>query len=97
MIASVGPEAARELIDAAAFYAQAGEHELGLMFVAEFERAAALLCAHPRIGAIWRGTTRRFPLRRFPYNIIYQIKPEEIRIIAVAHQRRKPGYWWGRQ
>lgn len=93
MIATVDPEAALELVDAAAFYAQEGEHELGLTFIAEFEHAVALLCTHPRIGAIWRGTTRRLPLRRFPYNIIYQIKPEEIRIIAVAHQSRKPGYW----
>lgn len=50
----------------------------------------------PELGAPWRGTNRRMPLRRFPYSIVYLLLPEEIRVIAIAHQRRKPGYWRGR-
>lgn len=44
----------------------------------------------------WRpvGTqTRSFPLRRFPYAVIYQRREAEIVIAAVAHFRRRPGYW----
>jgi hypothetical protein len=37
------------------------------------------------------------PLRRFPYSIVYLLLPEEIRVLAIAHQRRKPGYWSGRR
>ena len=96
MISSVSPEAEHELIDGALFYAREANAELGLAFIAEFERALGVLCAHPRLGAVWRGTTRRFPVRRFPYSIIYQVKPEEVRVIALAHQRRSPGYWRGR-
>jgi hypothetical protein len=29
----------------------------------------------------------------FPYRLIYRVEGEEIRIYAVAHVRRKPGYW----
>ena len=64
--------------------------------IAEFERALELLCAYPRPGALWRSR-RRFPLRRFPYSIIYYVMGEELRVIALAHHRRKPGYWTGRK
>ena len=36
---------------------------------------------------------RRRLVRRFPFGILYRIEPEEIVIVAVAHLRRKPGYW----
>ena len=39
---------------------------------------------------------RRFVLGRFPYSIIYRASPEEILIVAYAHQRRRPGFWRGR-
>jgi plasmid stabilization system protein ParE len=97
VISSVSPEAEQELTAGALFYAGEANAELGLAFIAEFERALDLLCAYPRLGAVWRGTTRRLPIRRFPYSIIYQVKPEEVRVIALAHQRRKPDYWRGRR
>ena len=37
--------------------------------------------------------TRRLVLRRFPYNVFYRVGTEEIVIVAVAHQKRHPGYW----
>ena len=43
-------------------------------------------------GAVFRGSRRRYLFRRFPYSIIYQITNDELRIIAVAHHRRRPGY-----
>jgi toxin ParE1/3/4 len=94
---SVSLEAERELIDGALFYAREANAELGLAFIAESERSLGVLCSYPRLGPVWRGTTRRFPLRRFPYTIIDQTKPEEVRVIALAHQRRRPGYWRGRK
>lgn len=97
MKSSVSLEAERELIDGALFYAREANAELGLAFIAEFERSVGVLCNYPRLGPVWRGTTRRFPLRRFPYTIIYQIKLEEVRVIALAHQSRRPGFWRGRK
>lgn len=93
MTPSVSPEAQRELIEGATYYAQHGGVELGSSFIAEFERSLEVLCTHPWLGSEWRGKKRRFPLRRFPYSIIYQLRPDEIRVIALAHQSRKPGYW----
>jgi len=78
------PAALAELGDAAAFYAASANAELGLAFV---------ILANPKIGAVFRSSRRRYLLRRFPYSVIYQLSENDIRIIAVAHQRRRPNYW----
>jgi len=82
-----------ELQDAAAFYTEKATAELGLALVAEFERGANFLLANPLIGSPFRGTSRRYVLRRFPYSIIYRATADQIQIVAVAHHRRRPGYW----
>jgi hypothetical protein len=33
----------------------------------------------------------------YAFSIIYAERDEEIMIVAVAHQRKRPGYWRGRQ
>ena len=97
MIPSVGPEADRELTESALYYAREANLRLGLAFIDTFERALELLCSNPQLGALWRNERRRFPLARFPYSIIYYVKGEELRVIAIAHHARMPGYWAGRK
>lgn len=92
MIASVSPEADQELTEGALYYAREGDAEVALAFVAEYERVLELLCMRPELGAPWRNGRRRFPVRKFPYSIIYYIRGQEIRVVALAHHRRKPGY-----
>lgn len=96
MRVSIAAEAESELVEGARFYAQQSSAELGFAFIAEFERSIELLRSQPKLGAPWRANTRRMPLRRFPYSVIYVAFPEEVRVLAIAHQRRKPGYWSGR-
>ncbi|MBI3775205.1 MAG: hypothetical protein HY273_06575 [Gammaproteobacteria bacterium] len=45
---------------------------------------------------MWRNGKRRYVMQRFPYSLIYTVSSEEIRILAVAHHSRRPGYWQGR-
>lgn len=35
-------------------------------------------------------------LRRFPYTIHYEVTESHVTVLAVAHQRRRPGYWQDR-
>jgi len=93
MISSVSEEADRELTDATIYYPREASPALALTFLAEFERALDLPCAHPYLAAAWRNDRRRFPLRRFPFSIIYYVHDNELRVIALAHHRRKPTYW----
>ena len=66
-------------------------------FVAEFERTVNVILENPTLGMIFRGNRRRYLFRRFPYGVIYQVTSNELRVIAVAHHRRRPGYWAGRK
>jgi plasmid stabilization system protein ParE len=40
---------------------------------------------------------RRLVLSRFSYSIFYEVRPGEIVVLAVVHQRRRPGIWQTRQ
>jgi plasmid stabilization system protein ParE len=89
--------AEQELVEAARHYAQRGGLALGEAFIGEFERCSALLAERPGLGAPFRGTIRRLPMRRFPYSLFYDVRSATLRILAIAHQRRRPGYWVGRR
>jgi plasmid stabilization system protein ParE len=62
----------------------------------EVERVFALLQAHPEIGRLAGADVRIFPTRRFPYSLVYQLRSDELQVLAVAHHKRRPQYWTGR-
>ena len=93
---SLNAQAELELVEGAAYYAREANSEIANAFISEFARSAKLLGEFPQMGSIWRGRIRRLPLRRFPYSIVYYPRESEVRILAVAHQRRRPGFWRGR-
>jgi toxin ParE1/3/4 len=43
-----------------------------------------------------RGAIRRRLLRPFPYAILYTVRNDMVRILAVMNLKRRPGYWIGR-
>lgn len=64
-------------------------------FIEELHRALSLIQENQQIGQRVGVVYRRIPLRRFPYLLHYRIDEDAslIRIIAVSHQKRRPGYW----
>ena len=90
------PDAEVDLREAAKFYRKRAGNELALTFIAEFEYSVSLLLEYPTLGAIWRNGRRRFVMRRFPYSLIHNATDQQIRILAVAHHSRRPGYWQDR-
>lgn len=93
-------EAAEEAIEAAAWYEQ---QRAGLG--REFDRAvnAAIDLLEDEIvpltkmpGSAGERGAKRIMLRRFPYDIVVREYSEEILVVAVAHQSRRPGYWRNR-
>lgn len=83
--------ARRELLNAIEYYEQ--QNALGAQLLAEFDQIIALLRETPALGPRTDHGARRVLLRRFPYSVIYVVDEKELLIVAVAHQRRKPGYW----
>ena len=84
-----------ELNDAAIFFENEREG-LGLRFLMAMEAAVTHIQEHPQASPVIINNIRRKLLRRFPYSIFYSIKPDRIRVLAVANQRRRPFYWHGR-
>lgn len=81
-----------ELFDAVAYYN--GESEgLGYEFAAEARRTIARIIEHPNAWAPISKHTRRCRLNRFPYGILYQLRPDTILIVAVMHLSREPESW----
>ena len=39
---------------------------------------------------------RKYVFPRFPFILFFRMLKEEIQIIAVAHAKRRPGYWKSR-
>lgn len=86
----------RELNEAAQYY-QLESPGLGSSFLKEIDRCLQSIEEHPEVGVILRGSVRRRLLRRFPYALLYKIKPSSIRILAVMNLKRRPTYWVGRE
>ncbi len=89
------PEAELELIEAAVHY-ELQVPGLGERFEAEVRRATDVLLEYPEIGRPANSNLREFVLRRFPFTLVYSATSDVVRIEAVAHQSRLPGYWKSR-
>lgn len=90
------PLAEEEMIEASDFY-EARSEGLGFEYLDDVQRIIDLARDYPKIGQSITGGFRRAVLQRFPFSIIYSEEPSEIVIIAVAHAKRRPGYWRGRK
>ena len=80
------------MLEAAKYY-ESQATDLGIDFLSEVERAVNSIAELSMTWPVIEGELRRRLVRRFPFGILYRIEPEEIVIVAVAHLRRKPGYW----
>lgn len=94
MAAELHAAAQAELWEAIDYYEEqvAG---LGLDLLAEVEHATNLLGEHPEAGSVFRRgreEVRQWPLERFPYVLFYVVR-SSLLIVAVAHTRRRPGFW----
>ena len=95
MLVSFHDLATLELNEAAQYY----ENEsagLGQSFITEVERGTHEIVQYPEAGLVMRGSIRRRLIRRFPYALLYRVKPTEVRILAVMNLKRRPAYWVGR-
>lgn len=80
--------------------AQAWYEERSLLaaagFLHDFSLAVRRISEAPNRYPVSLHSTRRILLDRFPFNIHYRVNEDDIVVVAVAHQKRRPGYWAGR-
>jgi toxin ParE1/3/4 len=68
-------------------------YEVSLDFLNELYAAVKDIARAPRRWPKYLYGTRRFVMQRFPFSIVYLDDPELVTIVAVAHSKRRPGYW----
>jgi toxin ParE1/3/4 len=95
IIVEFHPDAVAEAQAARAWYDDRSP-ALGNAFVTELDRAIDRVVESPERWPKSEAGTRRYLMRRFPFLVIYRHTNQAIQIVAVAHGRRKPGYWRSR-
>src|SRR5438552_1445908 len=67
-------------------------------FRVEIKRVIQRILADPGAGPVFRGPYKWIRLRRFSYLVYYKaVSTRLVRIQAVAHGRRRLGYWLRRK
>ena len=66
-------------------------------FLEEVYKTLALLERFPNVGGPLPGcadsAVRQLPVDTFPYRIVFKRFPDRTSVLAIAHERRRPGYW----
>ncbi len=84
---------ANEDTDAAAEYYLLQGDTVYARFTAEVERVLAVISEQPLLGSRVGKRVRRYLLKGFPYSVIYVVAEDHILVFAIAHFKRRPGYW----
>ena len=95
MHASFNELAERELNDAAQYY-ERERKGLGSAFIDKIDRATAMILEYPEASPAVLGDVGGRLCERFPYALLYCVRGNEVRILAVMNLSRRPGYWVGR-
>ena len=85
-------DAEDELLEAIRYYAE-HSRALGADFVEEVERAVVFVTQYPEASPVVRSGIHKKIVRKFPYSLLYSVDTGTVVILAVAHQKRRPGYW----
>ncbi len=94
---SFSEEALADLTQAADWYMDQGAWTAAVALQVEVGQALARVLDQPGLGTPGPEGTRVLPVHRFPVSLVYRVEGEDLRVIAVAAQRRRPGYWGGRR
>jgi toxin ParE1/3/4 len=86
------PDADAEVTEAVQYY-EVRSPGLGGELLREVERALGQIARNPEACQRIGQRVRRKTLWRFPYNVVYAVSPDRIRVVAFAHQKRRPLYW----
>ena len=83
-------------MDAAIYMAGHASRGVANAFMDEFERVAEFVELFPALGTPDKEGYRVYPFSKFKYSLVYFDSDCGPLILAVAPQRREPGYWKSR-
>ena len=85
------PEAVAEARQARLWYAERSP-DVAAKFFGELERALGRIAESPTRWPAKSGVCK-YVMRRFPFIVLFRVLDSSVEVIAVAHARRRPGYW----
>ncbi len=85
-------EAEEEFLEAIRYYVQRSR-AVATRFVDEVRAGLESISEFPDMGPRISGQIRRKVLKSYPYSLIYVIVEDEILVLAVMRDNRRPGYW----
>ena len=85
--------AARSEVDDAFVWYEEQAIGLGYEFLDELDQSLRLIATFPELQPLVDNKIRRCLVNRFPYGIFYGMAADAIVVVAIAHLKRKPGYW----
>jgi len=89
----VHPEARSEASAATTWY-RTRSRDAARDFASAVRAGVQSIRERPAVWARWKGSdVRRKVLRQFPYSIFYIVENDDVVIVAIAHHKRRPGYW----
>jgi plasmid stabilization system protein ParE len=86
------PSARSDLLAATEYY-ERESFALAARFAAEIERLCGEICVNPHLHRHFRGEVRRHFGTAFSYAVVYAEEPDRVLVLAIAHFKRRPGYW----
>jgi len=90
------PEAAQEAEGAVQWYRQRSS-KAAAGFVAELSHAIQQVAETPERWPRYKANTRRYIFSVYAFSLVYSLAVHEVMVVAVAHAKRKPGYWLSRK
>ena len=100
MLAVVFHPLAEAELDEAVGYLETIEPGKGLELARDIQMAITRLQTFPDLAPINCGSVRSWvvqPSTRWRYILHYRVGPASLRVLAIAHQKRQPFYWFGRR
>jgi plasmid stabilization system protein ParE len=91
-VVELHPGALAEAEKAVAWYAQRNAHA-AVAFARAVSHAIDLISESPERWPVYLEGTRRILVERFPFQLVYRVGGTRVLVVAVAHGRRRPGYW----
>ncbi len=86
------PKADDEVLESAKLYERRSKG-LGWRFLRTVQAAELRIVSNPDHFPVVDQELRRCVLSGFPYHMFFRLADEDIFVVAVAHQKRRPGYW----
>ena len=93
----VGEEAEAEYAEALAWYHQRSERAAAKFETVVGEKLEQIAKSPEQFPICDEEGFRFAILKRFPYRLIFRVAGDVVQIVAVAHSRRRPGYWSARE